>query len=227
MIATTWDEIDNKLSHFLDDVVTEGDLKFSVPLRVQSWNWAQDIFVAHTALQKQVLLAIDNDTRSGILPEDFYIPSMLYDENNGQFLQMARFKHGTLRDSMASNDDWWCWGNRIFIEKSVDFTHRVTLYYFAYYPKVTYILEGGAYIYRDKSIYVPRWAEEAIVHLTCSAILMPGSISAAMQRNYNIMIDSGSPIQNSRMQQSFDHFKWYHDIIRMFPPQDRGSITQL
>lgn len=224
----TWEEINARISQFLEDIVSEEgvEAKFGDKLRIASWNWAQDVFISHTALEKSMQLVVDRDNRTALLPEDFIEVAMVYDAGEAMFLNRAKFQHGTLHDEYEDNDDFWVWGRTLYLERSVGFSEDLTLHYYAYYPAVEWTEIDDEFLVSAGDILVPRWAELALTHLTVASILQPHAVVASMSRNYNIMIDSGTPVMNSRAQQAMEHLKWYTELIAMHTPQPRmGGIT--
>ena len=53
----TWTEIAAKLNHILGVEISAGGVELqSLPLRIDCWNWAQDVFVNHTPRQRNTTL---------------------------------------------------------------------------------------------------------------------------------------------------------------------------
>jgi len=222
----TWNEIDTRLSSFLDDT---SDVKATWPTRqrIDAWNLAQSVLSNHTARESSAELAVDRNRRSAVLPGDFMEASMLYDPAAGMFYHQANFHHGGVRWDDDENYTYWTWGSVMYLERSVSFSEKLTLYYFAHWPSVEYSETGGAITVTKSDVLIPSWAELPLLHLTAGTLLQPHAVTSAMNREYNITIDSGKPIDNSRAQQSKEHFWWYAQLLALHPAQSRiGGIAK-
>lgn len=216
-------DVNGKLDTFLGDDSSEGKGRFSLALRVNSWNWAQDVFSAHTAREMQVSLVIERDTRSAVLPPDFIQDAFLWASSTSseKTYNKTRFSIGGTRSGWADNEGYWIWANKIYLDKVVTVTDGLILYYWASWPNVTVVNDAGMLKVQSGSIYVPQWATLPLMHLTAANVLEPEAIAAAMERTYNIMVDSGKPTDNSRAAQAREHWWWYTQLIGLHPVQNR------
>ena len=76
--------------------------------------------------------------------------------------------------------------------------------------------------YTRDEVLVPTWAHGPLFHLTAAFCLNPQAVRAAMDRNYDIKIASGTPIMNSRAQQAREEAWWYDYLIGKYRPQVRA-----
>lgn len=214
---TTWAAVNRKLDIFLKDDDVEP--RYSTVLRIMSWNAAQRVFVSHTPLSKSMRLEIDTGNRTAILPPDFYAIESIYDSDRGIWWRPMRRRPGDVALPDDDLPEYWIWGGRIHLEANVPYDHDdLTMYYWAYYPDVTYV-EGddGSVDVQDDIITIPMWAEPALLHLTAAFVFQPDAIAAADINQWDIKIDSGTPLMNPRAQQAREHLFWYDTIVNRFP----------
>jgi hypothetical protein len=215
-----WQGLDGRLSAFMADKLEERRL--STVERVHAWNAAQEHFASHTALEKTLETQVNRDLRTVDLPPDFLEVGMVYDPTNTRFLYKAKFQNGTLREVLSEANEFWIWGGKLMFERTVSLSERIVMYYYAHWPKV--IMTGD--IVTEGDILVPQWSVAALMHLTSAFLLHPSAIQSAMSREYNIMIDSGTPIMNSRMQQAWEDLRMYAELVSKHTPQDRrGGVA--
>lgn len=233
----TWTDLNQKLSYFLDDRPAEGSsYQFAEPLRIESWNWAQGVFCSHTLRERSVMLEILPGTRKAGLPKDFVYMGMIYDKNGElapdyrNIYTQRRFVDGGLRmDNLNYNWSYWIWAEEINFDKPMSEQIGVSMDYFASWPDVSYVTsEDGTIKLTQEEIYIPKWAELPLLHLTAATILQPGAIQAAMSNEFRIRIDSGTPLDNPRAQQAREHVWWYNTLIGFHTPQVKavGVRTQ-
>jgi hypothetical protein len=235
MIGTTsWDDVDTQLDVFLEDSLTADQIeegtakKYSVPQRVDAWNWSQRQFaVQHTPRQVRFIPAVDNGSRALVLPGDFLGIWRIYDSDANKWMREMRTpKTGGVRISDDSLSQYWVWGKTLYLEMDADASQMV-LYYWAYWPEVTYRLESSTYVILESDVIVPSWTVLPICHLTASVCLQPGAIQAARSRNYNIEVDSGRPVDNSRAQQAKEHWWWWQELLKKVAPANwrEGALS--
>lgn len=223
--TTTWEIVNRRLNIFLkDEVAEEGEQNYPMAQRVNAWNWAQRLLSFHTPRTRTTVLTIGSDGRSALLPPDFLGVWRIYDSDTQRWLrEMPTQLESGIRYDEAELGQWWTWGGSLFLEmtKAVD-SEDLTLYYYAYYPEIVVEeLEGMSFHVEDK-VLTPPWAELALCHLTAATCLVPGSLEAARLRQWNIRIDAGTPIQNSRAVQAREHLWWWNAILGMVAPSDWG-----
>lgn len=127
---------------------------------------------------------------------------------------------GGYRSDSDELRQYWVWGNTLYLEAEKD-ADDLTLYYTAYWPDVEYETVGGVATVTVNGIWVPKWAELPLLHLTAATCLVPGSIEAARQRNFNMTgSDIGNPIQNARAQQAREHLLWWTSLLGMVKVKD-------
>ncbi len=227
-MTTTWTKVDAKLDLFLNDPErTGGSQLFSVPLRIESWNWAQRMLCYHTPRKRRVVPKIDTGKRSIILPGDFYMVDSIYDSNREKWWRSMRRRPGDIRYTDEDLPEFWVWGNEMFLEDNVSYgSTDLTLYYWAYYPEVEYETVDNVTTVQGEQIHTPDWAELALVHLVTATCMMPGEVFAADINQYKIRIESGTPLHNPRAESAKYHLWWWNTIIDSFPPALGVGIEQ-
>ncbi len=231
--TTTWEVLDLLLDRFLDDELDEEDEEstkiYSIPHRIESWNMSQRMLALHSPRQRQGTVTVDVGERSAILPPDFLAVWRIYDSDRKKWLrQMANPRTGSVRYDDDELDQYWVWGGRLYFERTVDIdTEDLTFYYWAYWPEIEYEFKEDSYIILPNEVLVPPWATLAVCHLTAATLLQPGALQAARIRTWNITVDSGRPIDNSRAQQAREHLWWWHAILNGVPPKPwrEGSLS--
>jgi hypothetical protein len=119
------------------------------------------------------------------LPSDFYSAEAVYD-SSGVPIQPATLTPHTFRGSSVQINDWLIYpqGQLSF---SVTLTENVTLYYLAYWPKLTD---------RNSNVGIPSHLLSAICFYASAYCLIPEGISSAEIRQFNTKVDSGNPEHN-------------------------------
>lgn len=224
----TWSAgINPRLDLFLGDSIERDtdSLTYSVPLRVAAWNWAQDVLCYYAPYPKSMTLSVGDDGRTGILPSDFFDVDMLYDADEERWWRLMTRKPGDFRPTDDDVLEFWVFGRQMFLEKDVGSDEDdLTLYYWAYYPPIEYELQsdGETYHYPQDTVYVPRWAELAVMHLTAYSCLTPGSVESADLSQFKIEFESGTPIHNPRLMAADWHIKQFHHLVHLFPRARMG-----
>lgn len=229
----TWEELDLKLDLFLDDELDEEDEEssktYSLPQRIDAWNWSQRLLALHSPRQRESELTADAGKRSAILPPDFLAVWRIYDSDRQRWLrQMENPGAGAVRYVDDELAQFWVWGSQLKFERTVEIgSSDLTLYYWAYWPEIEYKLSDDDYIILANEILVPAWSVLALCHLTAATCLQPGALQAARIRQWNIRVDSGRPTDNSRAQQAREHLWWWHAILNGVPPRSwqEGALS--
>ncbi len=225
-MARAWADINIRLDRFLDDALrtdAAGDPRdrlFPVPLRVDAWNWAQDVLVHHTPLAKSMTLVVNEGQREAVLPDDFFAVSRIYDSDQERFWRPAHFAPGDIRYADEELPEYWVMGNKLYIEDTLEYDQEdLTLYYWAYYPPVECTYTDNEITTTPQGVVrTPRWAELALVHLTTATCLMPMEIFAADLNQYKIRVESGTPLHNPRAQSANFHYQWWNMLMDRVPP---------
>lgn len=224
--STMWERIDAQLSTFLSDSgTTDGTTVtylYDQPQRISAWNWSLSFLTMHTPRQRKVLLVVDADERSAVLPPDFLEVWRIYDADEKRWMYRKRkFNEGAYRYDDDEVEEFWLWGGDLLFERSLTIgASELTLYYYAYWPEISYEEESGGYTILDGEILCPPWAVAPLCHLTSAFCLIPGAIQAARTRQWNIRIDSGTPLDNSRAQQAREHVWWWNTLVNLAIPLD-------
>ena len=225
----TWTEINRKIDWFAGDEEPEDpDIKRLFPegLRIESWNWSQDVFAHHTPRQREMIAEIDTGNRSIILPSDFFAIEGLYDSSEEQWWWPMRRRPGDLRSPDDSVLEFWLWSDKLYLESDVTYTgDNLTLLYWAYWPQVEYTESAtGQITVTQQHVYVPRWAELALMHLTAASCMVPLEIESSDISQWRIRFESGDPLDNPRMQSSKWHLSQYERLLEKFPP---ARVTEI
>lgn len=218
---TLWSDLDRKLDHFAGDIESaDSSLLFSRPLRIEAWNWAQRMFCAHTPRQRYVTATIDAGQRSIILPDDFYAVEGIYDSYNEHWWWPMRRRPGDARALDDQVQEFWLWGDKLFLEDDISYTSQdLVLYYWAYWPEVEYT-EGSneTVTVTQPTVYTPRWAELALMHLTVSNCMVSEEVFSSDINQYKIRVEAGTPLDNPRMQSARWHLDMYERLLDKIPP---------
>lgn len=221
-MATTWAEIDAKLDIFLRDA-DEDNTKFSPAQRVAAWNDGQRLLASfHTPRQCVATpLVMESGNRAATLPADFIAAWRLYDSEQAFFYREFRPQASGKRSTDDESPQYWVWGNRLYLECTVDDGADLTLYYWGYWPDVALETVGTTPTIFQGQVLVPQWAELPLLHFTAALCITPEAFEAARRRDYNIQIDSGRPTDNAKAAQAREHLWWWHQILGMVKPVDR------
>ena len=224
-MATTWLDISETLWRLLDDEISGTETHtFSEELLVWAWNAAQRHFTHHTPRQHiDSPLVVESDGRTVILPEDYFDMGRLYDPTSDVWWQSMQWQPGGYYNPTSETKAYAVWGNKLRLYEDVSESNSYELWYYAYWPDVAY---GGdiSAVVEDK-ILTPAWAECALLHLAAAFALQPLAVQAAKTRQWNMKLDSGTPIQNSRAEEAWDLYKWYTVLIAQHTPLERGGHT--
>jgi hypothetical protein len=230
-MATTWPEVNERLSFFLDDRPEGGELAFQFPhpLRIEAWNWAQSIFGNHTLRERRIELGVADD-RTSLAPLDLVEVGFMHDLESAA---ISGFRQSYTRRSFAEGDttrvdniaeDWsyWLWDEHLHLGRAPA-ENTIVLYYFASWPNVEYtIKEDGLAAVTQPHVLVPKWAELPLSHLVAATVLAPHAITASMTNEFKIKIDSGTPLDNPREQEAERQLWWYNSLIALYRPQLRA-----
>ena len=226
--STTWTDINLRLNEFLDDTGLNQSgaattLEYSASQRIAAWNWAQRLLVSHTPRQVNSVLTIDSDGRSAELPDDFFdVYRVLHLEDERYLFPAKPPIPGARRSADSELDYYQIWGRRLIFERDIT-KGDIELYYWAYWPEIEYRVENDDVTVVTEEIAVPAWTILPLCHLTAATCLQPGAIQAARTRQWNIEVDSGNPVQNSRASQAQEHLWWWNALISKMTPVMRST----
>lgn len=217
---TTWTEVNRKIDHFAGDPDTDSGRTFPEALRIEAWNWAQDMLCAHTPRQREVTAEIDTGQRSIALPSDFYAVEGLYDSDKEQWWWPMRRRPGDRRFLDDDVLEFWLWDNKLYLESEISFdTTRLTMLYWAYWPKVEYSEStSGLVTVTQETIYVPQWTIPALMHLVIFTTMVPMEIESSDLNQWRIRVESGTPLDNPRMASAIWHLAMYERLVDKYPP---------
>jgi hypothetical protein len=223
-----WSDVRTILYRILDDADgisgTYSTAEFAEGLLVWAWNAAQRHFTHHTPRQRTDTLILDG-SRKAILPEDFFAVGRLYDPNNDVYWSKMKYQPGGHYTSTVTERTFAVWGNELLLYE--DATTTFELWYYAYWPDVVSVAgqteTDGSLVMEQEEILLPVWAEAPVQYLASAFCLLPKAVEAAKVRNWNMSLDSGTPIQNARQDEAWDLYKWYTTLLSSHPALDRGG----
>ena len=224
-MTTTWSIINERLEYFLNDTAATPD--YSLSERVDGWNYAQRLLaVQHTPRERKAVLTLGADGRSAALPEDFLSVAGLYDADNSVWWSPMDYprRDGTYR---AEDDElrlYWTFGQMLYLESEIVAADDLRLYYWAYWPDLEVKTVNAVETEIVSDILIPRWAEVPCQHLTAAYVLQGGAMQAADIRTWNMRIDSGTPVQNSRAEQAREHLWWWDNLLARVKPIDYHGV---
>jgi hypothetical protein len=236
-MPSAFSDLQDKLDRFMEDQLdtdASGDAKarrFPLPTRIYSWNWAQLVLVHHTPRQRSMTLEIDTDERSAVLPDDFFEVMGIYDSYEEYWWRRMSVQPGDYRDTDSDLPEYWIWDGKMLLERDIDIgSTDLTLYYWAYYPDVEFEVgtsEGEEnpedITYTQETVYTPRWAESAMLHLCTAFCWQPLSIEASDINEWRIEVDAGTPMHNPRQSAAWDHYRWWNELLGRISPARRKA----
>ena len=233
-MTTTWTELNNKLDLLLDDaeaVNADDTVKqptYDAELRVSAWNWSQGLFLYHTPRQRKTTLKVaDSAGRTALLPADFYAMEGIYDPEEEAWWCPMPLRPGDIRLTDESSLEYWVWGGSLYLQEEIDDAREVELYYWAKWPKVEYVLgtnvgAEGKPVYQltmtQEQVYIPEWAELALLYLTTAICLVPSAVEAADVNNWRIRVDAGNPLHNPRLAAAREYMEIWNYLMTFMPP---------
>lgn len=190
--------------------------EFPLPLRIQSWNWAQGVFCEHTPRQKTTTLTIGDGERVALLPPDFYDVFGVYDSHREMWCREIQIREGDLRYADEDMPSYWIWSGKMYLEQAVSYSSgQLELHYWATWPEVEY--DDGEYM--QEGVYTPEWAEPALCYLTAAFCFQPLATQASDLNQYkNRIVDAGDPLDNPRAQQARENLWWYENLLAKRAP---------
>jgi hypothetical protein len=169
---------------------------------------AQRSFVAHTAMECTITLAYIDGLSGYQLPDDFFAFGAIYDKG---------------RKIQAKQQEIAVWNGVLRLQGQAPETP--SLAYYAYWPDVVAETVDGKVNVVTENMLIPAWSELPLAHLAIATLMQPKSIQSAMNREYNIKIDSGTPDDNARRTQAREHLWWYRELLSMYPAQSRKGAA--
>lgn len=209
----------------LDDAIVDGnDPKWSNDQLLDCVRWSLQEFAAHTAVATATSFTMDGETTQIVVPEHAYeslieAGMLTVTENDSlEYLKPSRRVLGTTEVAHAGERSFWEWPRNILNLTFIPIAGAVVeVCYFALY---------NAPVNDNDIINIPAWAEQAVAYLMGAAAMAGKSVQTADIRRWLAKPDSGTPIQNSLIQQT-DHFRLlYEQVVQKHPPQQRENLTQ-
>lgn len=158
----------------------------------------------------------DGTKKAFDLPLDFYRLIGAWDEVSGYWLPEMTITPGVAPgDDPLSNQDW-----NLFPEGKITFANPleddkvVTLYYGASWT----VLADGA-----DDLEPPAWTHYGILLYACSWATLKTATDAANIRQYNISIDSGTPVMNPMKDMSEAFKNRFVEYMNSHPAKTRGA----
>lgn len=154
------------------------------------------------------------------LPSDLYTIQAVKDVNSGKFLPRATLTPSSYRYTTSTGEaNDWIEYPQGYLSLAAAMTEgdQLELYYFAYWSKpptetsLTFVIE------------VPTAAQYGICLYAASNCLLAKSTSSANIRQYNVRVDSGTPVDNPLKDQSEFYRHLFYQEMKMMPPYVKVS----
>lgn len=227
-----WSEINHKLDLFAGDPEPTDEATarlFPESLRIEAWNWAQRLFCTHSPRARVATATVDTGQRSLVIPTDFYAIEGILDSDNERWWWPMERHPGDIRPVDDNVFEYWIWGDKMYLEDEVLYDSQdLQMFYWAYWPEVEYTSTSETN--RDNvtivtvtvtqpNVYVPKWAELALLHLTTASCMVPHEVFSSDVNQYKIRVESGTPLHNPRMQSAVWHLDMYERLVDKVPPK--------
>ena len=145
------------------------------------------------------------------LPDDLYDIEAVY-SLSGIPIQPALLSPTTFRGDSVSVNDWLLFPTNK-IKFSLSLTENVTIYYLAYWPKITDT---------DSNVGVPSHLIGALSFYAAAYCLIPEGVSSAEIRQWATKVDSGNPEHNPVAIRVTELLKLFDIEIRRHKPYVRS-----
>ncbi len=158
-------------------------------------------------------LEADGATSSWELPEDLYRITAVFDADSGLYIENNSLSAGTAPGAeIQSNQDWLEYPEgEISLARAPD--SDVTLFYGARWAEP----EADA-----DEIEAPSWCHRALVFYAASYALMEKASASANIRQWNVRVDSGSPVMNPMKDMSSYYLERFKIEVDRMPARVRG-----
>lgn len=163
--------------------------------------------------RSEVVLEADGVITEFELPEDLYRITAVFDADSGRYLKQNTLSAGDSPGSdLNSNQDWM-----EYPELSLSLANAPTQDITVFYGAVWAVPEDD-----DDALECPGWCIRAIVYYAASYALLEKASSSANIRQWNVQIDSGTPIMNPMRDMSTYYLERFRIEMDRMPARIRG-----
>jgi len=163
--------------------------------------------------RSEVVLEADGVAKDFELPVDLYRITAVFDADSGLYLKQNTLSAGDSPGSdISSNQDWMEYPEGYLSLANAPLTD-VTVFYGATWA----IPEDD-----DDAIEAPTWCTRAIVFYAASYALLEKASSSANIRQWNVQVDSGTPIMNPMRDMSTYYLDRFRIEMERMPARIRG-----
>lgn len=188
-------------AQFDTDLLTDGVIAALEALL--PWLWKRSVDV----------LAGDGVTVSFQIPADLYRVVAVFDDTIGSYIPRNILQAGRRPGmDLETNQDW--------------------LEFPAGYISFANAPEGDVYLYYgavwtepaddDDVLETPTYADQALIYYAASYVLLKNATSASNQRQYNLKVDSGTPVMNPMLDMARYFLERFNIEVGRLPSVDRG-----
>jgi hypothetical protein len=160
-----------------------------------------------------IVLTADEEAVSFELPEDLYRITAVFSADDGVYLKEDILSAGQAPGSdLESNQDWMEYPEG-YINLANAPTEDVTVYYAACWEVP---------VEDDDVIEAPVWTHRALVFYAASYALLNAASSSANIRQWNVTVDSGTPVMNPMRDMSTYYLERFRIEMERMPSRIRG-----
>jgi hypothetical protein len=163
--------------------------------------------------RSSVILEADGETTEFELPVDLYRITAVFDADSGLYLKQNTMSAGDSPGSdLNSNQDWMEYPElNLSLANAPD--SDITVFYGATWA----VPEAD-----EDELETPAWCTRAIVFYAASYALLEKSSSAANIRQWNVQVDSGTPVMNPMKDMSTYYLERFRIEMERMPARIRG-----
>lgn len=163
--------------------------------------------------RSEVVLEADGETTEFELPEDLYRITAVFDADSGLYLKQNTLSAGDSPGSdLNSNQDWM-----EYPELSLSLANAPETDITVFYGATWAVPEDD-----DDVLEPPSWCTRAIVFYAASYALLEKASSAANIRQWNVQVDSGTPVMNPMRDMSTYYLERFRIEMDRMPARIRG-----
>jgi hypothetical protein len=150
------------------------------------------------------------------LPEDCYRVVAVFDESSGTYIPQNTMSANTSPgENIVSNQDWMEYPHgEISFANPIEDGKTITVHYGAIWE---------APVDDDDDIEAPTWLHRALVYYAASYALLEKASSSSNIRQWNVQIDSGTPIMNPMRDMSTYFLERFRIEMERVPAVAKGT----